>query len=178
MISLKTLSGIYKIEKTNGQYHFYDKNPQSCTRFEHKYLFTAEKKNNSFRVKGFQQWTRTLSIFCHQIRGKMDSYKFDSSYYNPLLRTGSFEELVITDYMTSLGFKAYGNFFIKEDKNCYGQVNTIKITFEGLDSFDSQNNINFIYVISSTASVSNKMERDVEVIINFIDSFLESLHSH
>jgi len=178
MISLKNLSTLYKIEKTNGEYHFYDKNPQSCSRFEHKYLFSAEKKNNSFRVKGFEQWTRTLSVFCRQIRKRMDSYKFDSSYYNPTLKRSSFEELVITDYMTSLGFNANGDFFTKENKNSYGQVNTINITFGGLDSSNPQENINFIYMISSTSSVSCKLERDVEVIINFINSFLESLHTH
>lgn len=96
---------IDKFFKKKKQYLLSEKKVATTGRSPHRFICAIHKKGpNSFFVQGFNATTK-LNILEQQIADYIKSLPYDSDYYNPRYRVGLTEELIIHDYLTSLGFK-------------------------------------------------------------------------
>jgi hypothetical protein len=150
----------------------------------YKFLALIEKKKDKFNVIGFES-TRDINILKDQILEYVKSLLFDSEYYDPFWRKGLFEEIVIIDYLDSIGFKSNGiSFGIISfslcDKNIYGfNSSDITITIHGLDSGYDDNipdEVSICLWISRCSWVEIKSNRNATDIIKAIDTMLSPLY--
>lgn len=145
----------------------------------YKYCATLLKKKDSFCVKGFP-FTKKIEKLREQIEEYHKSLKYDVEYYNPTLRAGVFEELIVHDYLRSLGFKSIGDdFYIYVVKSIYRtQVTKISICVEGLSDFPvvkDSISISLYTGDTNTFWINTKVERDADKIILGINSLLKPL---
>lgn len=180
--------------KHNGKYLVYEKKAATTGRSVHKYLCSIGKKGINFFVEGCKT-TGKINVLERQIKDYVKSLPYDSDYYNPRYRKGLTEELIIHDYLVSLGFKnpIYSNSqFTYEltDNNIYGfKSSDIVISIWGLDAWegtgrDEKGNVAFnlkdkVKVVLHTGAfswVQIETERNVEDIKKGIDSMLKPLY--
>jgi len=183
MTTLKELKEHYYISnyKYEGKYLIYDKTPGSGQRSVYKYLCSAIKNKNSWIIENFKPVSK-LNDIKDLINKHVSTYKYDSEYYQPQYRDGILEEYVIHDYLRELGFSISDNSFgsttyTNENKNVYGKVNNIHLTFDGLSCFKDEISkiVKIIYTVDFGSWVSVEVNRDCESIIKGIDSILNPL---
>lgn len=126
-MQVKDLNLNYKVSKRDGVFHLYSLT-EIGQRSPIKYLCSVKKHSGThFYVEGSEP-TSNFDVLQEQVKNKIESYEYDSEYYNPLYREGVFEELIIHDYLRSLGFEHVNDdTYTLSDKNVYG-FNTAKIT--------------------------------------------------
>jgi len=182
-MTIKELKQEYKVDKRDNTYHLYSLVEQG-KRMPSKYLCSINKHGNTkFYVDGFEP-TSKFSVLQEQIKNKINSYEYDSEYYNPCYRKGVFEELIIHDYLDSLGFKSSASeYYVLNDKNIYGFVTSnVTMTIHGLDSFNDvykngapRDTVKVILYTSDYSWVNVTVNRTVEDIKNGIDTLLKPL---
>lgn len=102
----------------------FEKEVSKTGRSVHKYLCLVGKDGKKFFVQGCQP-TSKLDVLEKQVKDYVASLPYDSDYYCPAWREGVFEEFIIHDYLTSMGFERpmYSNShetYELNDKNIYG----------------------------------------------------------
>lgn len=182
---LKDIKEEYTILKMDKRYLLYSKELTGKLS-PRKYLCTIKKHSGTkFFVDGFEP-TSKFQVLKEQVSKKLDSYEYDSEFYNTSYREGFFEELVIKDYLYSMGFDYKGDDTFKlGDKNIYGFNSfNIELFFSGLDSFNdvyrtgkpSENvTINLYTGEFDYSWISHKCKRNVDDIKKGIDSLLKPL---
>lgn len=115
-MNLTELKEHYRVFKRDGKYHLYDKKEGSGRRSVFKYLASATRTKNGYAVDGYKP-TQSVKKFNKQVEAKVMSYKYDSEYYDQNYRKGLFEEHIIYDYISELGFQMNMGGFL--DIDCY-----------------------------------------------------------
>lgn len=138
-MTLKELRNNPRIEVTkfrnDGKWLVFSKTEPGI-RAVQKYLCSIGRHNGAyFFVDGMKprNLTRDIIQLEKDIKTYVASLPYDSEYYNPMYRKGIFEEHIIYDYMTSLGFKhADDDLFVLDKKNIYNYVShEIKMSLSG-----------------------------------------------
>lgn len=185
MATIKELKEYYKIERnpTDNTYLVYDKNIHSGRRMVYKYLCSLRKIGNGFQIIGTSEKFIDIKIIISAINIYVESLEFDSEYYNPMLRNGLFEELIIIDYLGERGFKVRSGWnhdtiiFILEDKNIYlGNSDKVVLEIEGLGvscNDISPNKVNIKFKTGLRSWIEDACERKVHEMIKTIDSLLK-----
>lgn len=182
-MQVKDLNLNYKVLKQDGAFHLYSLTEMG-QRSPIKYLCSVKKHGSiKFYVEGSEP-TSNFDVLQEQIKNKIDSYEYDSEYYNPCYRKGVFEELIIHDYLRSLGFEHVNDdTYTLSDKNVYG-FNTADICMSiwGLsalgDVLEKGSPGEEVAVILSTGQfswVEVKCKRNVKDIKKSIDGLLKPL---
>lgn len=163
--------------KFNNQYHVYS---EGGKRSVYKYLATVNKKGRSLFVTGYKPTTK-MQTLKEQINDFVTNLPYDSEYYDPMLRKGLKDELIVIDYLKSINFERDGYVVNNHDRfelkkpSIYGyQATNISLFFIGFDDKNSDK----IDVQLSTGDyswVSVKCEKDATTIIKTIDSLLKPL---
>jgi hypothetical protein len=148
-------------------------------RTPYKYLATVKKKRDKFCVDGFP-FTKDIGVLIEQIKEYHKTLPFDSEYYNPLYRKGVLEDLVVYDYLDSIGFRHEGDFvYMYKPKSIYGiPVTNIGIILTGMDYFNEVKDeveIKLFTEGQGYTSVVTKAKRDAVEIIKGIESLLKPL---
>ncbi len=104
------------------------------------FLCEVSYKNGYWKVAEFKP-TKDIERLKSNINEYVKSLPYHSEYYYPLYREGIFEEHIIHDYLSDLGFKyssGYNNtdIYHNENRDIYGKRNNITLSFNGLCSFN------------------------------------------
>jgi len=167
----------------------FKKEAETTGRSVHKYLCSITKNGSLFTVDGFEP-TNKLDTIERDVETYIKSLPYDSDYYCPNWRDGLKEELIIHDYLGSIGFKNpfYSNsqdYYELIDKNIYGfKSANVAISIWGLDSWEFYKDGKFnlpaeVRVVLHTGDWSwleVKAKREVEDIKKAIDSVLKPLY--
>jgi hypothetical protein len=187
IMRVKDLKDNYNVLERFGFYHLYDPEPGSGSRMVHKYLCSVKKVGpTKFRLRGGRKVTSDFAEFQKMVAKKLDSYKYDSEYYDPNYRRGLFEYFVIYDYMREMGFKCEDSeYFYLDRKRIYKyQTTNIKMSIYGLDPmgrgfFSNDDKLKKeVTVVLHTGDYSwteVKAKRNVEEIKSAVDSMLKPL---
>ena len=180
MITIKELKKHYGVFKNGKDTFLIHELKTGNSRMVHKYLCTVTNNKGYWTVPNFKS-TGKLDILKNNIETYVDSLEYDSEYYYPRYREGVFEEHIIHDYLSSIGFK-YGTGYSDietyelNQKNIYGKESDISLTFSGLDTFNKISEyVEISYSIAFGSWVSVKVKRNVEDIKKGIDSILKPL---
>lgn len=115
-----------------------------------------------------------------QINDFVSKLPYDSEYYNPMLKNGLKDELIVFDYLSSINFErnSYVNNhdgFELKSPSIYGyQATKISLYFIGFDD-ENSNEIKVNLSSSYYSWVSVKCKKDATEIIKAIDSLLKPL---
>ena len=187
---LKDIKKIYLIDgrKFENKYLVFSKEVDVNSRLCHKYFCLINFKKNKAWVDDFSP-TSKIEVLQEQINYYIKSLKYDSDYYCPTFRKGYFEELVINDYLKSLGFEykdsfmGYENYILKT-KSVYDVVLTnVSITIKGLspdynaETHESSisKNVTIHVNLADYSWIESKCNRNVEDIKACFDSLLKPL---
>lgn len=180
MITIKELKKHYKVFKHGKDTFLIHELKTGNSRMVHKYLCTITNNKGYWTAPNFKS-TGKLDVLKNNIETYVDSLEYDSEYYYPRYREGIFEELIIHDYLSSIGFK-YGTGYSDietyelNQKNIYGKDSDISLTFYGLDTCNKISEyVEISYLIAFGSWVSVKVKRNVEDIKKGIDSILKPL---
>lgn len=190
MATVKELKEHYHIGKyvkpSDGKgFLIYDKREGSGTRTIYKYLACLAKKGNSFGLvdngKPIKYYSNIDKII-KDVNSYVKSLEFNSEYYDPSLRDGLFEELVIYDYLIGRGFKhdlalSNNDLFILNDKTVYGSPQkSVVLSINGLSPL-GKNKLPEIITISlyneNNSFIKIECKREVYEIISKLDSLLK-----
>ncbi len=180
---VKDLELDYKVLRQDGDFHLHSLTEHG-QRSPIKYLCSVKKHSDThFYVDSYEP-TSKLSVLQEQIKNKIESYEYDSEYYNPCYRQGVFEELIIHDYLRSLGFEHVNDdTYTLGDKNIYG-FNTAKITLSiwSLSAFNDvykdgkpKDNVDVVLWTGDWSFVQVSCKRNVKDIKKGIDGLLKPL---
>lgn len=180
----KDLEKHFKADRWNGGYLLFSKEEGSGRRIVYKYLCFAKKDGKGLSVEGNKP-TTSIETLIHQVDEHVKSLPYDSEYYLPLYRKGTFEEFIIRDYLHEIGFKwtnRYDNYesFSLEKKNIYGGKGVdVNINIKNLSSHSFKDAIPDEVSIALFTSQFSWMEviskREVESIKKAIDTLLKPL---
>jgi hypothetical protein len=164
--------------KFDNKYHIYI---EGGKRSPYKFLASVNKKDKSFYVDGFKPTTK-LDTLKLQIKQFEESLPYDSEYYNPMFRPGVTEELIILDYLDSIGFSFEDSgrnitYFKYNKKSIYNHVLTnIKLSIIDLDTFNEiKENVKINLHLGDGSWISSTCKRTVEDMIKSIDGILKPL---
>jgi hypothetical protein len=184
-MNLSQIKAAYIVSKlpNKNQYLLFDKEPNSGSRMVYKYLTKIEFKDNQARVIGNKSKpTRYIKELNKQIKEKINSLPYDSEYYMPLYRKGTFEYFVIYDYLREIGFKhsnSYNSsdFFVLRKDNVYNySTGSISISINGLSTSGKiEDEINIMLYTGEYSWIEVKAKRKVKDIKTAIDSLLKPL---
>ena len=175
--------------KNKGQYLLSEKQVATTGRSPHKFICKIHKKGqNSFFVEGFKATTK-LSVLEQQVSEYVKSLPYDSDYYNPRYRDGLTEELIIHDYLNSLGFTTPhfcgdNEYYQLINKDIYGlKASPTGISIWGMDAWNFYEDGNFNLPEEVTIAlhgqgmswVTVKAKSEVESMKKAIDSLLKPL---
>lgn len=146
------------------------------------------ERRKKYFVQGFKP-TNKLEVLEQQVKDYTSSLPYDSDYYCPRWREGLFEELIIHDYLGSIGFKnpmysSSQDYYELTDKNIYGfETSKVAISIWGLCGWDNYKDGKFnlpkeVRVVLHTGDWSwmeVKAKREVEDMKKAIDSILKPL---
>ena len=182
MVTIKELKKHYEVFKHGKDTFLIHELKTGNSRMVHKYLCTVTRiQKRYWSVVGQGIPTAKLDVLKANIEKYVDSLEYDSEYYYPMYRKGVFEEHIIHDYLSSIGFK-YGSSYSDietyklNQKNIYGKESVISLTFVGLNSFNKVSEyVEISYSIAFGSWVSVKVKRNVDDIKKGIDSILKPL---
>lgn len=169
---------IVEYRHDKNKFLLFNKEPATSGRSVHKYLCLIERVGNSFKLEGFDA-TNSIVALSKQVSKYVKSLPYDSDYFCPHFRAGLSEELIIHDYMRSLGFVSRGgdeNYELVES-NIYGyNSQNIKIYLRGINSLSSLSKSVCVNLYTGESSwIEIKVKREVEEIKKGIDSLLKPL---
>ena len=190
-MTIKDLNTKFQVSefKHKGNRLLFEKEPAKTGRSVYRYLCTIERSGKKYCVVGFKP-TDKLEVFEQQVKDHVASLKYDSDYYCPNWRDGLFEEMIIHDYLESIGFEADRHSNDREtyqltDKNIYGFKSAdIAIGFSGLcawggykdGKFNLSKTVDVKLWTGGNSWISVKANREVEDIKEAIDSILKPLY--
>jgi hypothetical protein len=190
-MTIKDLNTKFQVSefRHKGKRLLFEKEPATTGRSVHRYLCTIGRQGNRYFVDGFKP-TDKLEVLEQQVKDHVTSLPYDSDYYCPTWRDGLFEEMIIHDYLGSIGFKSPTHSSDHEtyelvDKNIYGfKSSDIVITIDGLwalnhfvdGKFVLPQEISVLLHTGDCSWMKVKSKRNVENIKRAIDSLLKPLY--
>lgn len=190
-MTIKEINTKFQLSKftKNGMRLLFEKEVSKTGRSVHKYLCLVGKDGKKFYVQGCQP-TSKLDVLEQQVKDYVASLPYDSDYYCPNWRDGIFEEFIIHDYLTSMGFvrTMYSNSqetYELKDKNIYGfKSSNVVISIWGLDAwafykdgkFNLSKEVRVVLHTGEWSWMEVKAKREVESIKQAIDSVLKPLY--
>jgi len=179
---LKDLKEKYNVYKHDDHIQLWSKTERGL-RMVDKYIWHIKKHTTGgyYFVEGFKP-TNSMDELENQIQQHVANLSYSAEYFVPTYREGLTEELIIHDYMESIGLskQGYSDAYTLSKKNIYGYRSTgIEITFWGLergfgdDGVAEEVSVNLWTDAYSWVSV--KCKRNVEDIKKAIDSILKPL---
>jgi hypothetical protein len=181
-MTIKEIKEDYRVYKHDDHIQLWSKTEHGM-RMAYKYVWHIKKsdKYGYYFVEGFNP-TNKLEELNNQIQQHVANLSHDAEYFVPTYRKGLTEELIIHDYMDSIGLskQGYSDAYTVTKKNIYGYNSTdIKITFWGLEiGFGDEGVAEEVEVILWTSQyswVSVKCKRNVEDIKKGISAILKPL---
>lgn len=174
-MTLKDLKDKYSVFKYQDSYLLSEKEELGKL-LAHKYVGQVWKVGNGFKVEGFEP-TTNINTLVDNLKSYELSLPYDLEFYYPVWKEGTFEDLVVADYLKNKGFKleiANGLYYTLEIKNVYGKKTTISLLIYNLDShsYDPNKPVDIAYSSGDYSWVSLPCERNVDEIIKRIDSIL------
>ena len=164
------------VSKYNNQFNVYS---DGGKRSVYKYLATVNKKGRSMFVTGYKPTTK-METLKGQINDFVSKLPYDSEYYDPMLRKGLKEELIVIDYLNSINFERnnyinnYDSFELKTP-SIYGyQVTKISLYFIGFYD-ENSDEIKINLSTGDYSWISVRCNKDATEIIKRIDSLLKPL---
>lgn len=105
--------------KNKGEYHISSLTERG--RFVHKYLTTAYKVKSKFYIDTFEP-TGNIDTFIKNVEESVKNKKYDSDYYYPETTLEYKYDIVLRDYIKSLGMQDgyYNNYYTFKADNIYG----------------------------------------------------------
>jgi len=179
---LKDLKEKYNVYKHEDHIQLWSKTERGM-RMVDKYIWHIKKHTTGgyYFVEGFKP-TSDMQVLESQIAQHVAKLPYASEYYVPTYRKGLTEELIIHDYMDSIGLGKQGlsDVYMLNKKNIYGYRSTdIRITFWGLESgFGDDGVAEDISINLWTREwswISVKCKRNVEDIKKGIQAILKPL---
>lgn len=172
---LKDLKDKYSVFKYQDSYLLSEKE-EIGKLLAHKYVGQVWKVGNGFKVEGFEP-TTNINTLVDNLKSYELSLPYALEFYYPVWKKGTFEDLVVTDYLKKKGFDLVvtdGLYFNLELKNVYGKKSNVVIHFDNLDvhDYDPNKPISVCYLSGDYSWVSLPCERNVEEIIKRIDSII------
>jgi hypothetical protein len=142
----------------------------------HKYVGQVWKYGTKFIVQGFEP-TNSMKTLVYNLKQYEDSLPYALEFYYPVWKEGTFEDLVVTDYLKKKGFELSITdtlYYSLELKNIYGKKSNVIIYIDNLDCHDYDPNkpVDICYSSGDYSWVFVPCERNVEEIIKRIDSIL------
>jgi hypothetical protein len=190
-MTIKEINTKFQLSKlTNkGMRLLFEKEPAKTGRSVYKYLCLVGREGSKYFVQGFKP-TNNLEVFEKQVMDYINSLPYDSDYYCPNWRAGLFEEMIIHDYLGSIGFKKPFHSSDNEtyellDKNIYGfKSSDIVISIYGLwawnhyvdGKFVLPKEVDVLLCTGEGSWMKVESKRDVEDIKKAIDSLLKPLY--
>lgn len=160
------------IIKYEGKFLVFDNNGK---RSPYKYLASVIKKGRSLYVEGYKPTTK-MDILKKQVSHYSNSLPYDSEYYNPMYIDGYKTEIIVHDYLDSIGFEHTPIGYQLKRKSIYGHKATnIILSFFGLDSFVKKDTVDVCLSTGDYSYISITCKRDETEIIKSIDSILKPL---
>lgn len=146
----------------------------------HKYICSTTKQGTRFSVEGMAP-TGNIDALKKNVHQHVTSLPYDSDYYSPMWRKGTFEHFVIHDYLESLGIvrAPYSDEgYLVKVKNGYDHDNKLGyLHIDGLSNYmdDPKEEVKFRFHIgeSTYSWVGATCKRNVEDIKKAIDSLLK-----
>jgi hypothetical protein len=179
-MNLSSIRKHYRVtHHEDNKYFVYDKNVHSGSRMVYKYLCLIEKvSETTFKVSGRSLETTKLKLLIEEIKTHVASLKYDSEYYYPMYREGLFEEFIVCDYLSDIGFKSdpgYFNnttIFTLKHNNIYGsKTDDIILSI----SFKIEETIKLYLHCDQLSWVEVSCKREVESIKDAINSLIKPL---
>jgi hypothetical protein len=184
MITLKELGNYYKYySMDNGK-------TQNLSTLEpiglytpHKFLCHITKvKNGVYKVGDFEP-TNNIDVLVENQKEYTKSLKYNSEFYNPNYRKGYFEEMVVHEYLTNLGFKVHDNdTYSYNFKDAYGKdVELATITISGLSDLafgckELNDTVTVIVHLNENSWMSVKdVKRNADTILETIQGIIKPL---
>jgi len=177
---LKDLKEKYKVYKHDNHIQLWSKTERGM-RMVDKYIWHIKKHTTGgyYFVEGFKP-TNDMQVLESQIEQHVANLSYAAEYFVPTYRQGLTEELIIHDYLDSIGISKQGlsDVYTLNKKNIYGYRSTdIQMTLWGLEAgFGDDGNAEEVSVNLWTGEwswVSVKCKRNVEDIKKAIDSLLK-----
>lgn len=174
-MTLKDLKEKYSVFKYQDSYLLSEKE-EIGKLLAHKYVGQVWKVGNGFKVEGFEP-TANINTLVDNLKAYELSLPYALEFYYPVWKKGTFEDLVVTDYLKKKGFKlSIENelYYTLDIKNVYNKKTTISLLIYNLDvhSYDPNKPVEIAYSSGDYSWVSLPCERNVEEIIKRIDSIL------
>lgn len=175
-MTIKNIKQYYSINKwIDNAYFLFDLDQSKAKRMNHKYLCSIKKNGSKFTVEGKE--VKNIEELQKAVNDYVNSLEYNSEYYFPAYRKGTFEEFIIHDYLNDLGFKYNGDdVYTSNNKNIYNISNPINIKLKGLDSLKPLKTINICLNTGKYSWVETSCKRNVKSIKNAIDSLLKPLY--
>jgi hypothetical protein len=181
-MTIKEIKEDYTVYKHEDHIQLWSKTEHGM-RMAYKYVWHIKKsdKYGYYFVEGFKP-TNKLEELKTQIQQHLANLPYDSEYFIPTYRAGLTEELIIHDYMDSIGFskQGYSDTYKVTKKNIYGYRSTdIQLTFWGLERSFGEDGVSEEVSVNLWTSdwswVSVKCKRNVEDIKKGISAILKPL---
>lgn len=157
------------------------------SRMNYKYLCNIYKKGKSFFVKGYKP-TGKYEVLKQQVEEYVKSLPYNSEYYYPDYRAGLFEELIIGDYLTSLGFVSEKGhyksiYYILKQKTIYNSSgNKLALCISGLEpplnDEKLSETISIKLYLGDYSWVAATVKRNIDEIKKGIDNILKPYFVH
>lgn len=178
MATLKELSEDYRVQKNDnikGQYLIFNKEKHSGKRQVYLYLCSIEKNGKKFSIVGENNFTSNRDQIKINIEKYVDSLEFDSEYYNPSYIEGSFEELIVHDYLSDFTLESSRDidYFVSKQKDIYGGENSFSLSISGLSPFHLSETVTLSVSSSDGSWIESKCNRDIHSILKMIDSVIK-----
>jgi len=177
----------YTLDK--GKTHLlYDKNPNSGNRTPHKYLCQIKKINRGWYQiinEGSKEifWmVNKITDLKVQVATYVHSLPYSCEFYNPTYRKGYFEDMVIGNHLSKLGFD-YGDhswgstFYELKRKDIYGgRRKELSLSIKGLDCYDEiPEEVTVSLWLDDGSWISSSCKRECSEMIKTIEGILKPL---
>jgi len=178
-MTLKDIEKEYIIRKYEDKYLVSSKEVGN-SRMVHKYLCSLTKVKNGFVVGGFSA-AKNIETLKSNIEQYVKELGYDSEYDYPIWKKGLKEDLMVHDYLTSIGFRnKNGESYTSTIESIYGgEISEIRLWFRGLDPHGCNELPAEVKICASTESFAwteVKVKRDFDSIKGGIKSLLRPFY--
>ena len=168
-MTLKNINKRFEVSTYGKKHDLYCKKEDGVY-LNKKYLCSIERNGSGkWSIIGQNEFHDDLDALENAVYDYVNSLPYNSEFYNPQLRKGVFEQMVVSDYLRSLGHKD-GTIILP---SVYGFDHKIHIT-TNVDDLDAQTITVAIYNGKMIGKwIKTSCERDADQIIQTIDGLLK-----
>ena len=168
-MTLKEINEVFNVSSVGKRHDLYCRKEDGVY-LNQKYLCSIERNSSGkYSIVDQDQYHDDLDTLEKAVYAYVDSLPYNSEFYNPYFREGIFEQMVVSNYLRSIGHK-HGVILLK---NTYGFNQKIYLTtnVSDLDKQEITIRLSGDKVYSNWTEV--KVERNADKIISAIDGLLK-----